>query len=81
MFLLWLILFLTPAFFAATFALYLVFFYSPNKNQNDDRRLARASQIPIRRAQILEMIDELAINCGRMHRIALMLSTKSRKKS
>ncbi len=59
MFLLWLILFLTPVFFAFTFALYLVFFYSPNKNQNDDRRLARTSQMPARRTQILEMIDEV----------------------
>ena len=59
MFLLWLVLFLTPVFFAFTFALYLVFFYSPNKNQNDDRRLARVSQIPNRRAQILKMIDEV----------------------
>ena len=58
MFLLWLILFLAPVFFAATFALYLVFFYSPSKSQNDDRRLAHTSQMPARRTQILEMIDE-----------------------
>lgn len=57
MFLLLLILFLTAIFFAATFGLYFYFYYSPHRNQNDDRRLARASQIPARRAQILEQID------------------------
>ena len=57
MFLFWLVFFLGAVFFAATFGLYVYFFKSPNKTQNDDRRLARVSQIPARRAQILEQID------------------------